>query len=479
MLVWRIFLSLSADVAAELGSAARRRNCTHAYARDGSARRPGATWGLEMPLIYNRILSHFSGLNSVALNGTGDLAAVCFNDRELHVYHLIEGSRKIDPSKIVNPNIGGLEEGSSLEEYRFHRLSMCRYNMPADVKVRFDDTKLAFLNDQILLVAREIEALGENSPPQEKRPHLSLAAVKIETGDVVAEFTDLEYGPLVAAPLLIPPKYVLFPAGNTAICVDTTTFREVFRLRAFDEKGIIGEPESSGGEQICHNAVAYDPTTSTLYVLWREWVNTFLQTYRLHPDQGSFERLQRRPVLEDLEGNSMCLRADGKEVAVWATTMDETIDCRTEQCLKIPESARLGRLGVFSQEGDRLFDVHSKIDLHPWRRCDFLISSAYSYDKDGGATEIGIRFGVDNYAAKPFYLDDHTVVINTPGGALIGVDTISGKVERLMEEFSPIQDLSVHPQKRLLLVGTKGSANALSALNVLGLYGGSKGGTAF
>jgi hypothetical protein len=138
--------------------------------------------------------------------------------------------------------------------------------------------------------------------------------------------------------------------------------------------------------------------------------------------------------------------------------------------LKIPESARLGRLGVFSLEGDRVLDVHSKIELHPWRTCDFLIQSAYRYDPDGGATEIGIRFGVDNYEAKPFYLDDRTVVINTPGGALMGVDTVSGKVERLMNGFSPIQDLSVLPQRRLLLVGTKGSAHVPSAVDVLGLH---------
>jgi hypothetical protein len=424
-----------------------------------------------MPLIYNRILTHFSGLNSVALNATGDLAVACFNDRELHIYRIIEGPRKIDPSQIANPRIGALEEESSLEEYRFHRLSMGRYGRPSDARVRFSDTRLAFLRDDILLVARAIEQLGGgNSTALENRANISLAAVEIETGEVVAEFTDPEYGPLVAGPLLVPPKYVLFPAGNTAICVDGTTFREVFRLRTFDSEGaIIGEEESSGGEQISYNAVAYDSSTSTLYVLWREWVHTFLQTYRLHPEKGSFERLQRRAVLEDLEGCSMCLRSDGKEVAVWATTMDQTIDCRTEQGLKIPESTRLGRLGVFSRQGDRFFDVHSTIELHPWRRCDFLISSAHSYDRDGGATEIGIRLGVDNYAARPFYLDDHTVVINTPGGALMGVDTVSGKVERLVEEFSPIQDLSVHPQKRLLLVGTKGSAQGPSCLNLLGL----------
>ena len=53
----------------------------------------------------------FSGLNSVALNASGDLAAACFNDRELLVYRIIEGPRKIDPSKIVNPKIGALMKG--------------------------------------------------------------------------------------------------------------------------------------------------------------------------------------------------------------------------------------------------------------------------------------------------------------------------------------------------------------------------------
>jgi hypothetical protein len=38
-----------------------------------------------------------------------------------------------------------------------------------------------------------------------------------------------------------------------------------------------------------------------------------------------------------------------------------------------------------------------------------------------------------------------------------------------MKGISPIQDLSVHHQKRLLLMGTKGSAQAPSAVNLLGL----------
>jgi hypothetical protein len=160
-----------------------------------------------MPLIYNRILTHFSGLNSVALNATGNLAAVCFNDRELHLYRIIEGPRKIDPSQIVNPNIGGLEERASLEEYRFLRLSIGCYGRPSDAKLRFKSTRLAFLNDEILLVAREIDHLaGANSTGQENLDWISLAAVKIATGEVVAEFTDRDYGPLLAAPLLVPPR---------------------------------------------------------------------------------------------------------------------------------------------------------------------------------------------------------------------------------------------------------------------------------
>jgi hypothetical protein len=449
-----------------------------------------------MSLIYNKCLSLYTGLNSVALNATGDLAAVCFNDREIIGYRVNAGSREIDPSQIVNPKIGALEDESSLEEYRFHRLLPGRYNRPPEAEVYFRDTKLAFLDDEILLVARGIEQIGGgSSTPPGELAHVSLAAVKIETGEVVAEFTDPEYGPIFSAPLLIPPKYVLFPAGNTAICLDTTSFHEVFRLREFDEKGAVkGEEGSSGGEQICPNAVAYDPGTGILYVLWREFVSSFLQTYRLHPEKGSFERLQRRAVLEGLDGNSLCLRPDGREVAVWATAMDEVIDCRTEQNFQMPETVRLGRLGVFSPEGDRFFDVDSKVELYRvegrrnpqpagseakaadaaepkllWAKCDFIFLLHYRYDPDGGATEVGIRYGVDYYASKPFYVDDRTVVINTPGGTLVGVDTVSGKSEPLMETSAPIEDLCVHPQKRLLLVGTKGSVQIRSGLTLLGL----------
>ena len=400
-----------------------------------------------MALIYNKILTNFSGLNSVALSANGDLAAACFNDRELVVYRIIEGHRQIDPSKIVNPKLGGLEEGGFLEEYRFIRLpTPSRHNRPLGAKVSFEHTTLAFLTDETLLVAREVEQIGGGrSPPASEEVNISLAAVDITSGKVVSEFTDSAYGPILAAPVLIPPHYVLFPAAHTAICIDSISFREVFRLRTFDEdEAVIGEKGVSSEEHICPNAVAYDSPTGILHVLWREYGASFLQTYRLHPEEGSFERLQRRSLfkgeLEGLEANSLCLRPDGKEVAVWGTDLDGLIDCPSEKGVKVPEPVRFGRLGILSKKNKRFLDVHLKI-----------------------------HYGVEEFGAKPFYLDDHTVVINTPGGVLIGVDTVSGKAEPLMEEWSRIEDLCVHHQKRLLLVGTKGKAGYPGVVNLMGL----------
>src|SRR5258708_20430700 len=92
--------------------------------RQQTRRLPIARGRLDVSLIYNKILSHYSGLNSVALDASGDLAAVCFNDREIIVYRILEGSQKIDPSKIVNPKMGALAEGGWLQEYLFRRLPL-------------------------------------------------------------------------------------------------------------------------------------------------------------------------------------------------------------------------------------------------------------------------------------------------------------------------------------------------------------------
>jgi hypothetical protein len=418
-----------------------------------------------MALMYNKVLTHFSGLNAVALNEKGDLAAVSFHDRELFVYRIVEGEA-IDPSQIVNPAVGALREGSSLEECHFHRLPLAAHDRASAGRVEFDDTKLAFLDDETLLVARGISYVGGGSPgPGVERPNVSLAAVRIQTGEVVAEFTDPAYGPLLTAPLIIPPHYVLFVASYTAICLEAPSLREVFRLRRFDERGeIIGEEDASAEEQICANAVAYHAASGTLHVLWRVYRSSFLQTYRLDPEQGKVERLQRRPALDGFEGNSLCLRPDGQEIAVWATVIEGTLDFRQVREPYVGATVRLGRLGMFSTEGERFFDIDSQLRMEPGKKSDFATMPAFADQPGGGSRQVGVFYGTEEYFSKPFYLNDRTVVIHTPCGAFVGVDTVSGKFTELISEFTPIRDLSVHAGKRLLLVGTEGGS-----FNLLGL----------
>jgi hypothetical protein len=410
-------------------------------------------------VIFDKVFTFFSGMNSVALSPGGGLAAVCFHDRELYVYRIIE------PSQASKPRGGARDAAGSLEEYRFLRLAQGRYNRPPEAEVHFSHTKLAFLDDETLLVAREIEQVGGGSQRTPEEPaNISLAAVRVGTGEVVREFTATDYGPLLAAPLLIPPKYVLFPAGETAICLDATSFREVFRL-------------DYGGGQLGHNAMAYDSATGRLYALAGEFESSSLHTYLLRPDRGTVEELEKRPLeLKGFLGNSLCLRPDGKEVAVWFTTMQNVVRRRTKKsCMYSGETGLLGRLGLFSEDGDRYLDVESRFERYGWRTRDFKISSVFGYGPDGAAavTQIGIGYSVDeHYASKPFYLDDHTVVTNTPGGDLIGVDTVSGKSKELADANSPIADLSVHTKKRLLLVGTRGSGPVPITVSLLGLASG-------
>src|SRR5436309_6607283 len=100
-----------------------------------------------MALIFDKVLTFFSGMNSVALSPGGELAAVCFHDRELHVYRIVE------PAQTTKPGRRARDSEGSLEEYRFLRLAQGRYNRPPEAEVHYRHTRLAFLDDHTLLVA--------------------------------------------------------------------------------------------------------------------------------------------------------------------------------------------------------------------------------------------------------------------------------------------------------------------------------------
>jgi len=420
-----------------------------------------------MARIFDRILSSFSGLNSVALDPDARLAAVCFNDRELHVYHILKGARHPERLQAADTTVDSEDEVVYLDEYRFLRLAQDRYGRPANAEIRYRHSRIAFLNQETILIAREIEQVGGGSFTSEEEPAtISLAAIRVGTGEVIAEYTAADYGPIVAAPILLSPNHVLIAAAETVVCVDVTTFRECYRI-------------PSNGEQVAYNGLAFDPLRQTLHVLWAEFESSFLETYALEPDRTTFNKLQRRPVdLDGLEGNSLCLSPDGNEIAVWSSVMNEVIERRSRKdCSYSGETVRLGRLDLFSEGGHRIIEVQSPFERYSWRTREFTVSSIYPSDQGGTVNEVGIRYGVlDHYVSKPFYLDEQTVVINSPGGLLIGVDTVTGKSEELEDAWSPIQDLCVHAQRKLLLIGKRGSGNVPIAVNLLGFDGAHEGG---
>src|SRR5207302_685515 len=85
-----------------------------------------------------------------------------FTDRELIVYRILEDA-EIDASQILNPKLGAMDDRSSLEEYRVHRLPLPPHDPAWTSRIEFDYTKLAFLDDETLLVAREIRYVGGGS----------------------------------------------------------------------------------------------------------------------------------------------------------------------------------------------------------------------------------------------------------------------------------------------------------------------------
>jgi hypothetical protein len=374
----------------------------------------------------------FSGLTSVALNRTGSLAAAAVNDREIVIYQVAKG-------KLLEQKTISLIAGKS--------------SARANQALNLTEIKIAFQNDEILLIAGNFER-GRHRRLKDNN-HVGLTALAVQTGKVLGRFADESYD-VVANPLVIAPHHALLFTLSTVICIDLTTFRESFRIRTFDPDGqVIGEEGVSGGEQVTPNGVAYDPRTRRLYVLWREFVSSYLQTYRLRLEKDSFERLDRRLIESSpdlaLEGAGLCLDSTGRQVAVWLTTMDEVVDCRTQNGLKMPDKARLGQLALVDRQGARFIDVESALEFHPWLHGDFSIAS-YT---DSEGKEIGIRYGVGHYEAKPFFLDQQTIVVNTPSGILLGVNQQTGAVQKLNRIGQSVADLWFHGGKRRLIQASR------------------------
>src|SRR5690349_81026 len=107
-----------------------------------------------MARINDLILTSFSGLNSVALDADARQAAVCFNDRELHIYRIVADRQNSGQSQTSEPTAATDLEDGHLEESRFFRLEQGRYGRPDHAEVSYRHSRIAFFDEQTILVAR-------------------------------------------------------------------------------------------------------------------------------------------------------------------------------------------------------------------------------------------------------------------------------------------------------------------------------------
>jgi hypothetical protein len=317
--------------------------------------------------------------------------------------------------------------------------------LPPGTTVRPTETRLTFLDERTLLVARaEYLIAPEESAPLESHTRTRLLALDPQTGNLRGEF-QIDACVLRADPVPIPPHHVLLSNNGLAlVCVDASSWREVGRV---GERAEDHDPAVDIEEEIANNGVAYDLQRGLVHVLWRYYNAGTIQSYRWEPEKSRFSGAYRAHMFEGqdacYEANGLCVRPGGLGIAAWFAVTDAVV---APGGAGEPRMSRLGRLALYSGHEVRFIEVKTEMAR------DLLVSPAQLHDSEGGEIPLGDRVGVDFYEARPIYLDDSRILLNTPGGFLLGVDTEGGRSEVLRDFRSPILSLELHREKRLLLV---------------------------
>jgi hypothetical protein len=389
-------------------------------------------------------------ITSVALEPGGDRVTVAVGDRLL-VYSLGRGS--LDPSSTIP-------------------LATDHLLRPGDTGVTASDTRVAFLDERTLFVARKlVRETPDRSVPWVDRERLHLAILDARTGDLLVEHDEpFEYG-LRSDPLPVSEKHVLIERhyGQSIACLEVPGFREVCRLRSHDDQGnVIGDDDCDPEEQVAPDGYVFDDRDQLLHVLWGVFNEAILQTYRLDLADSRFVRVSRFSVLDRHEPTGLSLDPSGS-VAASLQIMDDLIDLRGERVAdwtqsrgamlalrgegepELPRTARLGCLGLFSGQDRRFLDLISETER------DFIHSPQWTPDEDGRMVVVGFRLaagtGDGAHLTKPVFVDDERLVVGTPSGLLLCLDAGSGRSEVVHDFCSPIRGIRFHRDQRLLLVG--------------------------
>jgi hypothetical protein len=385
-------------------------------------------------MIVTSEITLSSQIDSVAFSPCGDCAVVAFGRDHLAIFEVSRGSLEARSTFTLPPD---------------------RYQGLPGAQIAVSETRVSFLDERTILVARLVSRRAEDgSIPQEQLSRTTLLAVDASSGLPCGEF-DVEDGMAIGVdPLPIAPHHVLLSlVAKTLICIDTSSWREVCRVRELD--GVldpVGDLAEDPEEKLTRNGVAYDRRQGLLYVLWRYFNAAALQTYTFEQKRSRFVCIDRAPTIHgedagyDAEG--LCLKPDGSGAAACFGIDDAMIDLRGSESQAVPRMARIGRLVLFSGADRRIIDVESETAR------DFLVNRHVTFEPDGREVFVGYRYGTGFSEARPVYLDDQTVLLSTPSGLMLGVDTDGDRTEVLHDRGSRILALDFQRENRLLLVGS-------------------------
>jgi hypothetical protein len=326
---------------------------------------------------------------------------------------------------------------------------------PWATDVSIKETRVAFLDDETIVVARRLEfEAPDRSIPGDDRRRTFLQAIDAGTGAARGGYEANEFVMLSVDPLPIGSRYVLLGRySKTLALIDVQTWEEVGRLRELDENfDPIGDRAFCPEEQLTENGVVYVPGSGLLYVLWGYAFGSALQTYRFEPESRRFLSVDRSPEF-DQEPYTLGVKPDGSEVAVLLSDecVGHNVHFSGREAILLPRWTRLGPLHILARDKTRRFDVLSDTER------DFACTKRFVLDSEKREVFTGFSISVDGmglkYQPRMFYLDDRRILLNSPRGLLLGIDTELGRTEVLQDLLFPIRGLAFHPGRRRILAG--------------------------
>ena len=373
-------------------------------------------------------------ITSVDLSPSGDRLAVVVGDRDAHSFRRSSADAAFTPEKIVPLVLQRPANDQEIEEEEGEAIA---------VRLR-----AAFLGETTLVVMGEARDIS-----------LAAFGVEIETGERTGEFRAESMFPGVEGPppLPISPRHVLVQTLDNVVCLEAPSLREVFRIRHYDEEGgVLGEDDLEDCDsQVA--GIAFDPDSAVLHVLWGVFNSGSLTGYRLDLEKGECRRTYlRRDVCTDVPAG-LCLTPGGDGgLTAFTLTMDSVVPLPEGGSGATSEDPPyFAPLGFLCLVEDAAEDRPRRIDVRSALMRDFYWSF-HHFTPAGEHSEraTGIRLSaLEPPGASLFYTAPGRVVIPSPGGFLIAVDTVAGaEVERL-DLGAPLAAACWHAPSRTLVAG--------------------------